>query len=76
MTLGTLLIPQRQLFARTFERAQRAVELGSTEGEAQEPGNLVSLDAVALQFYFAVPQGMRYELSASFLNAPTIWSFA
>jgi hypothetical protein len=39
-------------------------------------GNVVSLDAVALRFYFVVPHGMRYDLSASFLKAPTIWSFA
>ncbi len=67
LTLGTLLIPQWQLFARTFQ-------LGSTEGEPRGPGNAVSL--WPLRFYFAVPQGMRYELSAIFLNAPTIWSFA
>jgi hypothetical protein len=35
-----------------------------------------SLGAAALRFYFALPQGMRHDLSAFFLNAPTIWYFA
>ncbi len=43
-----------------------------SEGRHGGPATLFRWIPWPLRFYFGVPHGMRYELSESFLNAPTI----